>query len=456
MYLGLIVKARLIAKFTTMNNSQLDLALIRSAEFRSIAGRKEKETFLEEYKKKYHQATEESRLGWLGKAGLVGLIDGKELVSECKVQGVTESKEVDILQQLTGELLLHGEVQKMAKQFVEGKIASQYHSCQGKIEGQQQRFLNVKSKELEKQFQEDFATKMSGLFSGLDFKLVGKYFEKISWESLQHLLKTISVMKTAMTSSIPPVFRVLHFDKGIKGIDIRQTPRAYSNEWERVSAYQDRYAKHLDDCLQEAEDNEIIKYGESTNLMVSHDSNPDMYLGSTIAMLNPFTAQEIGIDIESFELQYVEVNLPPIASNQYNKCYFSIICNEEVAPGAILVPQQWQHKLMVGTEVEISYLEKLPNPISLFVHHEHLGTEYNSSLVPEGENINVAISLDEFRMPKTTLTVGDTFFVMGAGQFSITKIWAENPSGGQPFELPAAGFMADMDVEILFKRVAKI
>ena len=278
--------------------------------------------------------------------------------------------------------------------------------------------------------------------------LESDFLEALTYSKLKKVLKMISLFKRRVTF-IPEVFEIRYIHSGaIRSIDIREIHQ--TEAWPRTSAYQEKYTEHLDSCLSVAAGLGIIEYqGETQMLMVSHDDNPAINLGSTIVFLNPGTAQELGIPLESNKLEYVQVTLPKVACKQYNKAYFSVIINPEVMLGAILLPPKWQREIAAGA-VTVRFLKTLPNPVSLFVHHQFLGGEFNRSLLPENENINIAISKDEFQMQRTVITAGDKFTVLGAGEFSITKIWVMDTQGGPPFELPAVGFMADMEVEIIF------
>ena len=86
----------------------------------------------------------------------------------------------------------------------------------------------------------------------------------------------------------------------------------------------------------------------------------------------------------------------------------------------------------------------------MFVSRRYLGVDFHQEFLEE-DNMVTAISKDEFQMCRTTLNVGDSFTVLGVGEFSVCKIWVATPF--QPIELPAVGLMDEMQVEIIFERV---
>jgi hypothetical protein len=281
---------------------------------------------------------------------------------------------------------------------------------------------------------------------------------RLTYTASQKLIKLARLFKAWANdppNHIPPRFCAKSLDKNgaIDCVDIRGPFGS-----DRIDQKRRAFQEHMDNCLALASAAVVIDYGEEDEDTLLITYNPGNDFGATVAMLHPDTARDIGVDIDITDgLQFIEVALPVSENTLNTKLYFSVLPNPEVIKGGVQLPAKWQTSLYAGMQVEVRYMPLLPNPVSIFVHHHVLGSEYNHAFVDEDDQeMTIALSTDEFQMQKTTIATGDTFTTLGAGTFSITKIWAASPDGGPPYELPAAGLSADMEVEIIFEKVAAL
>lgn len=441
-----------------MSKPNIELSLIRSKEFRSL-DRSKKRAFLDDYKEKYYQIPNKIRKKWWQRdqnRGLVikiqnflsGISEDQDIDQDID-EDIIEEKPLTIKQQLLQNSILRNQAFKAA----EKKMADKYPKTDSpnsnrnelKLAWEKKKFSLLTSEYMEKEVQ----------LLLKEIEVIGQehLFKSDPYQVLLKIKKLIPIFKD-YSPVIPPIFGVKYLENGkIKSNDIRKPTSG-----KRTDTYRNSYQQYMNSCLEKAMNASIITYSDiEEELVVTYNQDERSYFSSTVVFMHPQTATKLGIDIESTALQFIEITLPIKTNCLYPKKYFSILPNPNVLEGGIQLPKQYTITIVAGTCVQVKQVKQLPNPITVFVYHQFLGQEYNSTFVQMGlDTMNQALAKDEFQMQKTVLSTGEIFNVMGAGGFSITRIWAENPNGGPPFEVPAVGLQNEFDVEIIFKRIPKI
>ena len=166
--------------------------------------------------------------------------------------------------------------------------------------------------------------------------------------------------------------------------------------------------------MEKAKNAGIIQYNDNDKeLVITYNHSENSIFSPTIAFIHPETASELEIDIESSNLQFLEITFDSKMNYLYPKKYFSILPNPDVLKGGIQLPKLYSEKIIAGSTVLVKYFEKFPNPITVYVYHHILGSEYNSSFVQmDLDTMNESLSKDEFGMQKTVLSTGEIFNVM--------------------------------------------